>query len=67
MILNNQQAVFDEVGLGYRSYSNKKSACKLYKKSSQDNITCFICRKIGHKAYVCNLRKDLNSSRSKTI
>ena len=67
MILNNQQAIFDKARLGYRSYTKQKSACNLYKKSSKENLTCFYCSKLGHKAYMCNLRKNSNSSRSKTI
>ena len=54
MILKHQQAVCNKAGLGYKSYHNQKSACKLYKKSSQDNLTCFIYGKIGHKSYMCN-------------
>ena len=67
MILNNQQAVFDKARLGYRSYSKQKLACNLCTKSSKENLTCFCCGKLGHKAYMCNLRKDSNSSRSRII
>ena len=47
--------------IGYRSYQNQKSACKLYMKSSQENLTCLICRKIGHKSYTCNSRDKVRN------
>ena len=66
MILNNQQAIFDKAGLGYRSYSKQKSTCNLYKKSSKENLTCFCCGKIGHKAYAFKSRM-LNAKSMKKV
>ena len=54
-MLNNQKVVFDKVGLGFRSYSKQKTINNLYKKSSNENMTYFCCKKFGHKSYVCNL------------
>ena len=67
MILKHQQAVCNKANLGYRSYQNQKSAYKLYKKSSQKNLTCFIYGKIGHKSYTCNSRNISKSNRLKNI
>ena len=58
MMLKLQQAICNKASLGYQSYHNQKSAYKLFKKSSQDNLTCFICGKIGYKSYTCNSRNN---------
>ena len=67
MILKHQQAVCNKAGLGYRSYQNKKSAYKLYKKSSQENLTCFIYQKLGHKSYTYNSKNISKSNRVRNI
>ena len=46
MILNNQQAIFDKAGLGFRSNYKQKIANNLFKKSSSEFIICFWCEKI---------------------
>ena len=61
MILNNQQIVFDKVGLGYRSYTKQKLAHNLYKKSSNENMACICCEKLEHKYFVCKLKKNMKS------
>ena len=57
----------NKAGLGYQSYHNQKLACKLYKKSSQDNLKYFICGKLGHKSYTCNYRNISKSNRIRNI
>ena len=64
MILKHQQVVCNKAGLGYKSYHNQKLDYKLYKKSSQYNLTCFIYGKIGHKSYTCNSRNNSNRIRN---
>ena len=65
MMLKLQQAVCNKASLEYQSYHNQKSACKLFEKSSQDNLTFFICGKIRQKSYTCNSRN--NSSKIKYV
>ena len=61
MILETQQAVFNKAGLGFRSYSKQKLVNNLYKKLSNENMTCFYYGKLGHKSYVCNLKGNVKS------
>ena len=58
MILNNQQAIFDRVSIGFRSSYKQKTANNLFKKSSSESLTCYCYGKIGHESYVCNFRKN---------
>ena len=67
MMLKNQRAIFDKVGLGYKSYYKQKSINTLYKKPSSDNIVCFCCGKLGYKTYTYNMRKSPNSSKIKQV
>ena len=67
MMLKNQRAIFDKARLGYKSYYKQKSINTLYKKSSSDNIICFYCGKLGHKTYICNMRKRPNSIKIKQV
>ena len=45
MILGIQQVVFDKAGLGYKNSYKRKIVENLYKKSSNENLTCFCCGK----------------------
>ena len=67
MMLKSQRAIFDKAGLGYKSYYKQKSINPLYKKSSNENIICFCCSKLGHESYTCNMRNRPKSSRVKQI
>ena len=66
-VLGTQQAVFDKAGLTYKNSYKRKTIENLHKKSFYENLTCFYCRKLGHKAYTCNLRRISNINKKKTI
>ena len=55
-MLKNQTAIFDKAGLRYRCYDKQKTIKNPYKKSSKDNLTCFHCRKVGHRSYTCRTK-----------
>ena len=45
MILKDQKAVFDKVGLGFKSYVKQKSINNLYKNSINENMPGSYCGK----------------------
>ena len=58
LMLSNQRTIFNKAALGFQSYAKQKPVNELYKKSSKENLVCFHCGKLGHKAYSCNIRKN---------
>ena len=42
MILRDQKAIFDKVGLGFNSYVKQKSTNNLYRKSINENMSCYL-------------------------
>ena len=67
MILNNQQAIFDKAGLGFRSHYKQQSANNLFRKSSKKNLTHHCCGKLGHKIYSCNIRRNPITIKTKQV
>ena len=59
LILKNQKAVFDRAGLRFRSYAKQKLENNLYKKSSNENMTCFYYGKSGYKSYICKSKRNI--------
>ena len=56
MIIDSQKVVCDKIGLGYNTLRKQKFLKNIFINASTrklSNITCFICGKIGHKAYSC--------------
>ena len=59
MLLNNQRAIFNRAGLGYKSKQRQKYFKNFFISASY-TVTCICCGKSGHKAYHC-LYKNSNS------
>ena len=62
MLLNNQRAVFNKAGLGYNSQKKQKFFKNFFTPASTA-ITCFICKKLGHKSYSCSQRKSITMNK----
>ena len=63
ILLKDQQAVFNNAGLGYKSHNKQRTVENLFIKfilEKQKLIACHSCGKIGHKSYVCNNRSRTN-------
>ena len=70
MILNNQRAVFNRAGLGYKPKNKQKLLSNFFVKAGESkikNTTCFCCGKIGHKANVCDHRKVEAKRKNKKV
>ena len=57
MLLNNQRAVFNSTGLGYKS-KQKQNYFKNFFIPVSSIIACVCCDKFGHKAYHCLYRNS---------
>ena len=61
MILNNQRGVYERAGLGYKPNNKPKFIKNFFtaslSTSSTSHITCFSCGRVGHKIFICNIRK----------
>ena len=67
MLLKDQRAVFNHVGLGYKSLNKQRTVENLFIKfisEKQKSIACHCCEKFGHKSYMCNNRLTTNHNRS---
>ena len=66
MILENQKAIYDKAGLGYKPLKKQKFLKDIYANYSSKkptNITCFKCGRIGHKSYTCLINKYANTKK----
>ena len=66
MILDNQKAIYDKAGLGYKPLKKQKFLKDIYVNYSSyksTNITCFKCGRIGHKSYTCLINKYANTKK----
>lgn len=60
LILKNQRESYDRDGIGYNTnFKNRISANKFFAFTSSQNLSIvyFCCKGIGHKVYICSLRK----------
>ncbi len=64
MILDSQKAVYNKAGLGYRTNTKQKFLKNIFVKAKNENVTCYCCNKIGHRAYECNFRKSSQNKSS---
>ena len=62
LLLNNQRAVFDKAGLGFRTHKKQKLFKNFFVPASS-SITCYTCGIKGHKSYMCNKRKLNNTKK----
>ena len=64
MILDNQKAIYDKAGLGYKPLKKQKFLKDIYVSYSSNkstNITCFKYGRIEHKSYSCFINKYANT------
>ena len=64
MILNEQKAIFNKVGLGFKPKKEQKLFKNFFVKASSNsslNVTYFCCEKMGHKSNSYDFRKSNGS------
>ena len=66
MIFDNQKAIYDKAGLGYKPLKKQKFLKDIYVNYSSNkstNTSCFKCGRIGHKSYTCLINKYANTKK----
>ena len=69
MLLRDQRAIFNHVGLGYKPLHKQRTVENLFIKfipEKQKSIACYYYGKIGHKSYMCNNKPKTNQVRVET-